>query len=156
VHSTNDTPDGFVAPYPLIGSIGVTAGAFVDFGFCTSDDDLVGIYGRCVNNPDAGSLTAQFNHAGVDGYRSIAYRPLTSFDATSGAVAYGSGTGTSDLWMLFWDDAGAANDDNHDDYIAVAHFRPVGVPEPAPVLLLGMGLLAIAVTRRRQTINGRR
>jgi hypothetical protein len=150
LHSTNNTPDVFTAPYLYIGSVGVTSGGMVDFGFCTSGDAALPIYGRCVSNNDASSVTAQFNYNGVEGYRSIGYRQLTSFDPATGSFSYGSGLEQSNLWMLFWDDAGAANDDNHDDYIAVAYFRPVGVPEPAPVLLLGMGLLAIVATRRLQ------
>lgn len=149
VHSTAGLPDNFNAPYSVINSIGVDAGAFADFGFCTSGGDSLGAYGRCASNNDAGSLTAQFSHGNVVGYRSIAYVPLLSFDPISGERAYASLGGASDLWMILWDDSGAQNDDNHDDYVAVASFRPVAVPEPATALLLGAGLLGLAAVRRR-------
>jgi hypothetical protein len=155
-HSTAALPDNFNSPHPFLGSISVMAGALLDFGFCTSGGDSVGAFGRCAHNDSAASLTAQYNHNRVDGYRSIGYRSLTAYDYTNGQRTFGT-NGPSDLWMIFWDDAGARNDDNHDDYIAVASFRPkrVSVPEPGSLALLGLGLAGAAgALRRRQTRAG--
>lgn len=139
----------FTAPYPVLGSVGVDAAEFLDFGFCTSGGDFVPTAGRCAENDSASSLIAQFNYGSGGGYRSIAFKALSAFDPTTGARTFAS-NGDRDLWMIFWDDSGAKNDDNHDDYIAVARFRPLAVPEPATALLLGTGLLGLSLTVRRR------
>jgi hypothetical protein len=150
VSSSLGLPDNFNAPYYQVGSpLSVGAGSLLDFGFCTDGGSSVGAFGKCAYNDSASSLIAQFNYASLDGYRSIAYRPLTAFDPLSGLTSYAS-LGASNLWMIFWDDSGAKNDDNHDDYIAVARFRPLAVAEPGTALLLGIGLLGLGWVRRRK------
>ena len=149
----------FSPPDTLLGTIGVGTNQFVNFGFCTDGGDSVGSYGRCAYNNNAGSLIAQYNYipsgTSESGYRSIGFRALTSYNSTSGLAGlpqsnYASwSTLDSALWGIFWDDSGAKNDDNHDDFIAVARFRPVSVPEPSALWLLGAGLLAFGVARRR-------
>jgi hypothetical protein len=151
-YSTAGLPDNFNSR-SLIGSVGVGTNEFVDFGFCTTGGNSVGAYGRCAENDSAASLIAQFNYQNAKGYRSIAFRPLSSFNEITGARTYASlAGGAKDLWAVFWDDSGAQNDDDHDDLIAIAKWRPVPVevPEPATAAVLGMGLLALGLRRKRK------
>ena len=154
-YSTAGRPDNFNSPHPLITSLAVTAGSLLDFGFCTSGGDNVGAFGRCASNDDAASLTAQYNYQHVGGYRSIGFAGLSSYDPSNGSRAFTNplNPGTSLSWMIFWDDSGARNDDDHDDMIAVATFRPLPpttrVTEPGTLGLVGLGLVALAGGRRR-------
>jgi hypothetical protein len=150
-YSTAGKPDSFNPSFTLIDSISVTAGSFLDFGFCTDGGDSVGAFGRCAHNDNAASLVAQYNYQSVDGYRSIGYVPLADFN-TAGLLDWLAGPpGTSDIWGIFWDDSGARNDDNHDDMIVVARWIPVvSVPEPGVLGLFGLGLVAGAGALRRR------
>lgn len=144
--------DTFSQPYNSVGSIDVTAGSLLDFGFCTNGGDWVAPSGRCAWNNDESSLISQFNYGGVgSGYRSIAYVALSDFDSQSGQWTYANplNGSFSDLWMILWDDSGAKNDDNHDDYVAIARFLPATqVSEPASLALFVFGLLAVFALRR--------
>jgi hypothetical protein len=145
-HSTAGLPDTFssIGGGTLVGSVGVTAGNLVDFGFCTSGGDNIWYLpqGRCAMNNLVSAL-GQYFYGGVTGYRSIGFHALNA-----GGNWANTAQGAYSSWGLFWDDSGAANDDNHDDYIAVARFRAVQVPEPAALLLLGLGVLGVALTQR--------
>jgi hypothetical protein len=145
-------PDNFNAPHPLITSLAVTAGSLLDFGFCTTAGSGVGAFGRCVDNDNAASIIAQYNYQGAGGYRSIGFAGLSSYDPGTGSRTFSNplNPGTSPSWMIFWDDAGASNDDNHDDMIAVATFRPAArVAEPGTLSLFGLGLVALTLAQRR-------
>jgi PEP-CTERM motif-containing protein len=160
-YSTAGLPDEFAPPDTLIGSISVGAGQYLGFKLCTDGGDSVGSSGRCAANDSAASLIEQYNYVAPGttdaGYRSIAFRALSSYSPTGGLSGPGFGTSyasTSTLdsltWAIFWDDSGAKNDDNHDDFIAIARYRAISVPEPSTLFLLGAGLLGSAALRRRR------
>lgn len=150
-YSTADKPDVFTAPHVLIGSIDVLAGSFLDFGFCTSGGDDVSGAGFCADNDGSTSLAQQFNHAGIEGYRSIGFSSMSAYDPASGSRTFNGNPGISDLWMIFWDDSGNRNDDDHNDMVVGARFRPVTtVPEPGTLSVFALGLLAGAFALRRQ------
>jgi hypothetical protein len=124
--------DGFAAS--ATGSLATSAsfavGAdLIHTSFCTSGGDLVPPSGRCVENEVANSILAQYNHP-IDGfgYRSVAYYQQSP-----------------NVWLAFFDDSGASNDDNHDDMIV----RITYVPEPGTLALLGLGLVGFGLARRR-------
>ena len=148
-HSSAGLVDNFAPPYAQVATSLATAGSFIDFGFCTDGGANVGAYGKCAANDVAASLTAQYNYTGVGGYRSIGFRALSAFDPAAGLYTFGA-MAPSNLWMVFWDDSGAKNDDNHDDYIAVLRFRPIAVSEPSTMLLLGAAFLGFGLLRRRK------
>ncbi len=114
--------DYFSAP-KWIGSIDVNAG-ILDFKFCSYNESNVKV--GCVSN-------AQNDALSFSSFQSIAFNI------------------SSNTTWIFWDDSGAGPDDNHDDMLVKAVFRPranQSVPEPATLGLFGLGLLALGVARR--------
>lgn len=150
-YSTAGKPDVFTAPHTSLGSMQVLANTFLDFSFCTSGGEAVNGTGRCARNDSATSLRRQYNYDNNRGYRSIGFSSLSAYDPNTGGRTFNGNPGVSNLWMIFWDDSGAKNDDNHDDMIIGARFRPVvAVPEPATLAVFTLGLLAAAYALRRR------
>lgn len=103
-----------------IGSMDVGAGSVLGFGFCaySGNNSLVG----CLTN-------AQNDVRGINSFQSIALNVTDSV-----------------AWIL-WDDSGAGPDDNHDDMLIRAVFRPRAVSEPGTLALIGLGLLGVGFAR---------
>lgn len=116
----NPTYQNYFGSPISIGSMEVFGGTKLDFGFCAFSGYLpVG----CLSN-------AQNDARGLNSVQSIAL-----------AISNLS------TWIL-WDDSGAGPDDNHDDMIVRAIFRPRSVSEPGTLALVGLGLIALGFARR--------
>lgn len=117
--------NNFAAPLNL-GSVSVGTG-LLNFQFCAFTGPAAS--GNCVTNADNDAL----RHSSE---RSIAMRIVDN-----------------SAW-LFWDDSGAGPDDDYDDMLIRVVFTPIQVPEPATVVLLGLGLIFMrfAARQRRRRI----
>lgn len=126
-HTTGFAPyeNRFADPL-FLGSQSVGAG-WLDFSFCAYTS--AGAAPACVSNFWNDTLR-------YESLRSIAISIV------------------GDSAWLFWDDSGAGPDDNHDDMLVRAVFRPAAsVPEPGTLGLLGLGLLGATLVRRRAVAN---
>jgi len=118
--STAGRPDSVVDPISSSFVSFASAGALLDFAFCTDGERRTGVNSGCITN----AANSFWLPSGSEAPKSIAITLLDPFTA-----------------LLWWDDSGAGPDDNHDDMVVLAR---LSVPEPGTSLLLGMGLLAVA------------
>lgn len=116
--------NNFGAPLSL-GSTAVGAG-LLDFQFCAFTAPAAS--GNCITNLQNDTLRYEAD-------RSIAM----------------SIVGNS-AW-LFWDDSGAGPDDDYDDMVIRAVFKPASVPEPQTLALLAFGLLGVLAMRPRSRLR---
>lgn len=82
-------------------------------------------------------VSSCLTNAGNDATRLGSYQSIGMYLTNSGNTA----------WLL-WDDSGANMDDNHDDLIVRLTYH--SVPEPGTLALLGLGLVGVALFRRRK------
>jgi hypothetical protein len=82
-------------------------------------------------------VNACMTNAGNDATRLGSYQSIGMYLTNGGNTA----------WLL-WDDSGANMDDNHDDLIVRLTYH--SVPEPGTLTLLGLGLVGVALIRRRK------
>jgi hypothetical protein len=116
----NPTYQNYFGSPISIGSMEVFGGSVLDFGFCAFN-----------GSTQVGCLRNSQNDA----------RGLYSFQSIALAISDWS------TWIL-WDDSGAGPDDNHDDMIVHAIFRPRSVSEPGTLALVGLGLIGLGFARR--------
>lgn len=109
----------------------------------------------------AGQLSFSFSTAGGGGIaqQTVENGSNTDNTASNPAIAnfFASLSRDAQTVFLFFDDTGAGDDDNHDDFVVSLSISGINPQEPQPVplpagglLLLG-GLGAFAVARRRKT-----
>jgi hypothetical protein len=125
-------------------------------------------YGLTLNETPLGTtFTVSVNGAQVNDLLSFQFQAMNNGNPVGSGVANGSNNpfasaqsfatilngvfgGTSYDAILLWDDSGANQDDNHDDMIVGVTITAVSAP--STLAILGLGLFALGVSRRKNLI----